>query len=123
MTTTAADRNRETYDRIWAHAVKRGYHPKGMRLASSPAAQARQLMASAQAQRTIHRIAGSLMLVAAALVGMSKAGHVEQNLRALDTPIDPDLLARIEQAVAPVKNQMWLQGRTENNDPHWIDPP
>jgi threonine/homoserine/homoserine lactone efflux protein len=32
------------------------------------AAQARQLVASAQAQRTIHRIAGSLMLVAAALV-------------------------------------------------------
>ena len=35
--------NAETYDRIWAHAVKRGYHPKGMRLASSPAAQARQV--------------------------------------------------------------------------------
>lgn len=35
--------NTETYDRIWAHAVKRGYHPKGMRLASSPAAQARQV--------------------------------------------------------------------------------
>lgn len=33
----------ETYDRIWAHAVKRGYHPKGMHLASSPAAQARQV--------------------------------------------------------------------------------
>lgn len=29
--------NPETYDRIWAHAVKRGYHPKGMRLTSSPA--------------------------------------------------------------------------------------
>ncbi|MEO7599273.1 MAG: LacI family DNA-binding transcriptional regulator, partial [Opitutus sp.] len=28
----------ETYDRIWAHAVKRGYHPKGMRLSASPAA-------------------------------------------------------------------------------------
>ncbi len=26
----------ETYDRIWAHAVKRGYHPKGMRLAAVP---------------------------------------------------------------------------------------
>lgn len=25
-----------TYDRIWAHAVKRGYHPKGMDLASTP---------------------------------------------------------------------------------------
>jgi LacI family transcriptional regulator len=35
--------NAETYDRIWAHAVKRGYHPKGMRLESSPAARARQV--------------------------------------------------------------------------------
>jgi LacI family transcriptional regulator len=28
----------ETYERIWAHAVKRGYHPKGMKLTASPAA-------------------------------------------------------------------------------------
>ena len=35
--------NAETYDRIWAHAVKRGYRPKGMHLAASPAAQARQV--------------------------------------------------------------------------------
>lgn len=35
--------NAETYDRIWAHAVKRGYSPKGMHLASSPTAQARQV--------------------------------------------------------------------------------
>ncbi len=28
----------ETYDRVWSHAVQRGYHPKGMHLASSPAA-------------------------------------------------------------------------------------
>jgi LacI family transcriptional regulator len=35
--------NAETYDRIWAHAVKRGYHPKGMRLESSPTARARQV--------------------------------------------------------------------------------
>lgn len=27
----------ETYDRIWDHAVKRGYRPKGMHLASAPA--------------------------------------------------------------------------------------
>ena len=33
----------ETYDRIWAHATKRGYHPKGMHLASSPTAQQRQV--------------------------------------------------------------------------------
>lgn len=35
--------NADTYDRIWAHAVKRGYHPKGMHLAASPAAQPRQV--------------------------------------------------------------------------------
>ncbi len=33
----------ETYDRIWAHATERGYHPKGMLLASSPTAQPRQV--------------------------------------------------------------------------------
>ncbi|MSU72757.1 MAG: LacI family transcriptional regulator [Opitutus sp.] len=33
----------QTYDRTWAHAMKRGYHPKGMRLASSPAAKGRQI--------------------------------------------------------------------------------
>lgn len=35
--------NAETYDRIWAQAVKRGYRPKGMQLAASPAATARQV--------------------------------------------------------------------------------
>jgi LacI family transcriptional regulator len=35
--------NAETYDRIWARAVQRGYRPKGMHLASSPAAQSRQV--------------------------------------------------------------------------------
>jgi LacI family transcriptional regulator len=28
----------ETYERIWAHAIKRGYHPKGMQFAASPTA-------------------------------------------------------------------------------------
>lgn len=28
--------NPKTYERIWAHAVKRGYHPKGMHLVLSP---------------------------------------------------------------------------------------
>jgi LacI family transcriptional regulator len=35
--------NAETYDRIWAHAIKRGYRPKGMQLAASPGAYARQV--------------------------------------------------------------------------------
>jgi LacI family transcriptional regulator len=44
----------ETYDRIWAHAVKRGYHPKGMRLASSPAAQGRQVGFILRARLGLH---------------------------------------------------------------------
>lgn len=28
--------NAETYDRVWRHALARGYHPKGMRPAASP---------------------------------------------------------------------------------------
>jgi LacI family transcriptional regulator len=46
--------NPETYDRIWAHAMKRGYHPKGMRLASSPAAQARQVGFIMRARLGLH---------------------------------------------------------------------
>ena len=44
----------ETYDRIWAHAVKRGYHPKGMHLGSSPAAQARQVGIILRAPLRLH---------------------------------------------------------------------
>ena len=35
--------NAETYDRVWAHATKRGYHPKGMHPASSPTAVLQQV--------------------------------------------------------------------------------
>lgn len=35
--------NAETYERVWAHAVKRGYRPKGMHPAASPAARPKQV--------------------------------------------------------------------------------
>ena len=35
--------NTDTYERVWAHAVKRGYRPKGMHLAASPGGQPRQV--------------------------------------------------------------------------------
>lgn len=44
----------ETYDRIWSHAVQRGYHPKGMHLASSPAAQPRQVGIILRAPLRLH---------------------------------------------------------------------
>ena len=53
--------------------------------------------------------------VAMTIVGMSKLRHVEQNVKVLDFKNDPELLAKIEKMVAPVKNKMWFEGRPENN--------
>jgi len=53
--------------------------------------------------------------VAMTVVGMSKLRHVEQNVKVLDLKNDPELLAKIEELVAPVKNKMWFEGRPENN--------
>ncbi len=53
--------------------------------------------------------------VATTIVGMSKLRHVVQNVKTLDFVIDPELMAKIEELVAPVKNKMWFEGKTENN--------
>ncbi|MHC4216221.1 MAG: aldo/keto reductase [Planctomycetota bacterium] len=53
--------------------------------------------------------------VATTIVGMSKLRHVVQNVKTLDFVIDPELLAKIQELVAPVKNKMWFEGNPENN--------
>jgi L-galactose dehydrogenase len=53
--------------------------------------------------------------VATTVVGMSKLRHVEQNVKVLDFKNDPELLARIQKLVAPVKNKMWFEGKPEND--------
>ncbi|MHC4620652.1 MAG: aldo/keto reductase [Planctomycetota bacterium] len=53
--------------------------------------------------------------VATTIVGMSKLRHVEQNIKVLDFKNDPELLAKIEKLVVPVKNKMWFEGKPENN--------
>ena len=56
-------------------------------------------------------------VIATTIVGMSEQQQVEQNLRALELQIPDELLQRIETLVAPVKNQMWFEGKPENNIP------
>ncbi|WP_020599366.1 aldo/keto reductase [Spirosoma panaciterrae] len=56
-------------------------------------------------------------VIATTIVGMSEQKQVEQNLRALQISIPDELLQRIETLVAPVKNQMWFEGKPENNIP------
>ncbi|MBV8834626.1 MAG: aldo/keto reductase [Acidobacteriaceae bacterium] len=54
--------------------------------------------------------------VSSTLVGMSGALEVENNLKALNTPIDPDLLEKISQIAAPVSEVTWASGLAENSD-------
>jgi L-galactose dehydrogenase len=54
--------------------------------------------------------------VATTLVGLSQPDHVENNLRGIAVPIDPELMAEITAVVAPVRNITWPSGRPENND-------
>ncbi|MVM36737.1 aldo/keto reductase [Spirosoma sp. HMF3257] len=56
-------------------------------------------------------------VIATTIVGMSEQRQVEQNLRALQITIPEELLKRIETLVAPVKNQLWFEGKPENNLP------
>ena len=45
------------------------------------------------------------------LAGMSHPAEVEQNLKALDFRVDPDLLFNIDGIVAPVRDRIWHSGR------------
>lgn len=55
--------------------------------------------------------------IATTIVGMSNPSHVRQNMKAMDFRIPDGLLEKIEDLVAPVKNQMWFEGDPENNIP------
>ena len=50
-------------------------------------------------------------------VGMRSTEEVAQNLEAMDRAIDEDLLAEIEDMVAPIRDLNWIQGYPEYSDP------
>jgi L-galactose dehydrogenase len=52
--------------------------------------------------------------VASTLVGLSSREHVERNLKCMEMRNDPELLAEIAKAVAPVKDLTWPSGKAEN---------
>ncbi len=51
------------------------------------------------------------------IVGISGMDHVTKNLGAMEVRIPPGLMEQIEARVAPVRNQMWYEGKPENNLP------
>ena len=56
------------------------------------------------------RYALDLPGVACTLVGMRREEEVEPNLQALGTPNDPELLAQLQELLAPVKDVAWPSG-------------
>ena len=50
----------------------------------------------------------------ATLCGPGSVREIEANVRAAETPPDPDLLAAVQRVLAPIKDHSWPQGRPEN---------
>lgn len=59
--------------------------------------------------------------VAITLVGMSKAHHVEANIKIVGTEPEPELLAEVLEMIKPVANIYWKEGLPENDDPGAIE--
>ncbi|WP_247236505.1 aldo/keto reductase [Telluribacter sp. SYSU D00476] len=53
--------------------------------------------------------------IATTIVGMAEPDYVAQNLRVLDFTPPDGLLEALMETIAPVKNQMWYEGKPENN--------
>jgi len=53
--------------------------------------------------------------IATTIVGMNSMETIRENVVAVDFQIPQGLLEEIEILLAPVKNKMWFEGKTENN--------
>ena len=53
--------------------------------------------------------------VSSTFVGISSVAEVESNLRAIEQPLDPDLMAEIEEITKPVHHTAWITGLAENH--------
>ena len=53
--------------------------------------------------------------VSTTLVGMADTDTLRKNIRALEAPPDPMLLAEVQAILAPIHNESWPSGRPENS--------
>jgi L-galactose dehydrogenase len=49
------------------------------------------------------------------LVGTSSAKKVKESVKCIEEPLDQSLLTEVQDLLTPIRNQMWLSGRKENN--------
>ena len=53
--------------------------------------------------------------VATTLIGTADPGNLERNLQWVEEPMDEELLALVQERLAPIHNTTWTTGRPENN--------
>lgn len=53
--------------------------------------------------------------ISTTLVGTASPEHLKQNVEWIQTPIDHELLAKVQAILAPIHNRTWPSGRPENN--------
>ena len=53
--------------------------------------------------------------IATTIVGSANPRNIEKNVRWIETPPDPALLAAVQAILAPVMNKSWPSGLPENN--------
>jgi L-galactose dehydrogenase len=54
--------------------------------------------------------------IATTLVGTANPENLKKNAAWIEEPLDEELLAEVQQILAPVRNTTWLTGRVENAD-------
>ncbi len=52
--------------------------------------------------------------IATTLVGTANPDNLHKNVAWIDSPLDPDLLAQVQEILRPVQNMTWTSGRVEN---------
>jgi L-galactose dehydrogenase len=53
--------------------------------------------------------------IATTLVGTSSAKKIKECVKCLDEALDQSLLAEVQDILTPIRNEIWLSGRKENN--------
>lgn len=95
--------------------------PKRVRDAASRAAVLCRTRGASLAQLAL-RFALSNTPAEVTLVGMQSTREVDENVGALERPIDRGLLEQVVRIVAPVRNLPWKSGLSENSDPGAVEP-
>ncbi len=53
--------------------------------------------------------------ISTTIIGMSTPEMVQTNLKAMEINPPSELMSKLEELIAPVKNRMWFEGKAENN--------